>query len=36
MEPIIEALLPSFSEIFGLSCEQGSYEWLSMLDVLNG
>ena len=36
METIMEALLPSFSEIFGLGCEQGSDKWLSMLDVLNG
>jgi lipoate-protein ligase B len=36
METIIEALLPSFSELFGPSCEQGSDKWLSMLDVLNG
>jgi lipoate-protein ligase B len=36
METIMEALLPSFSEVFGLSCEQGSDKWLSILDVLNG
>jgi lipoate-protein ligase B len=36
METIIETLLPSFSEIFGLSCEQESDRWLSILDVPNG
>ncbi len=36
METIIEALLPCFSDVFGLSCEQESDKWLSMLDVPNG
>jgi lipoate-protein ligase B len=36
MDTIIETLLPSFSEIFGLSCEQESDRWLSILDVPNG
>jgi lipoate-protein ligase B len=36
MEAIIETLLPSFSEIFGLSCEQESDRWLSILDAPNG
>jgi lipoate-protein ligase B len=36
METIIEKLLPSFSEIFGLSCEQESARWLAMPDARNG
>ena len=36
METIMETLLPSFSEIFGLSCEQESARWLSILDVPHG
>jgi lipoate-protein ligase B len=36
MERIIEKLLPSFSEVFGLSCEQENDRWLSMLDAPNG
>lgn len=36
METIIEASLASFSETFGLSCEQESDRWLSILDVPNG
>ena len=36
METIIEKLLPSFSEIFCLSCEQESDRWLAILDVRNG
>jgi lipoate-protein ligase B len=36
MEMVIETLLPSFSEVFGLSCQQESDKCLSMLDVLNG
>jgi len=29
-------LLHSFSETFGLECEQGDGEWLAMLDALSG
>jgi lipoate-protein ligase B len=36
IETIIEKLLPSFSEIFGLSCEQESDEWLSIRDARSG
>jgi lipoate-protein ligase B len=36
VETIIERLLPSFSEIFGLNCKQESDKWLAMLDVRNG
>ena len=36
LEMVIETLLPSFSEVFGLSCQQESDKWLSTLDVLNG
>ena len=33
---IIEKLLPSFSEIFGLGCEQESDRWLAILDARSG
>jgi lipoyl(octanoyl) transferase len=36
METIIEALLPCFSDVFGLSCKQESDRWLSTLDAPNG
>jgi lipoate-protein ligase B len=36
METIIEKLLPSFSEIFGLSCEQENDRWLAILDAQSG
>ena len=36
MEKIIERLLPSFSEVFGLSCLQESDRWLAILDAPNG
>jgi lipoate-protein ligase B len=36
VETIIETLIPSFSEIFGLSCEQESDKWLSILNIPNG
>jgi len=36
METIIEALLPCFSDKFGLSCEQESDRWLSTLDAPSG
>ena len=36
MKMVIEELLPSFSETFGLSCEQESDRWLSTLDAPNG
>ena len=36
METIIERLLPSFSEMFCLRCEQESDRWLSILDAPNG
>ena len=36
IETIIEILLQSFSQVFGLSCEQESARWLSILDVPHG
>jgi lipoate-protein ligase B len=36
MKTVIEKLLPSFSETFGLSCEQEGDKWLSILDAPNG
>lgn len=36
VEPIIESLLHSFSETFGLKCEQGDDKCLAMLDALSG
>jgi lipoate-protein ligase B len=36
MKTIIEKLLPSFSEIFGLTCQQGDGEWLAILDAQSG
>jgi len=36
METIIEKLLPSFTEIFGLSCEQESDRWLAIPDAQSG
>jgi lipoate-protein ligase B len=36
MEMVIETLISSFSEIFGLSYEQENDRWLSILDVPNG
>lgn len=36
MEEIIEKLLSSFSEIFGLSCEQETDRWLATLDARSG
>lgn len=36
IETVIGKLLPSFSETFGLGCEQESDEWLSILDAPNG
>ena len=36
VESIVDNLLHSFSETFGLSCEQGDSKWLAMLDALSG
>jgi lipoate-protein ligase B len=36
MKTIIEELLPSFSEIFGLTCQQEDGEWLAILDAQSG
>jgi len=36
VETITGNLLDSFSETFGLRCEQGDYRWLAMLDALSG
>ena len=36
VEIITGNLLDSFSETFGLKCEQGDYKWLAMLDTLIG
>jgi len=36
MKTIIEKLPPSFSEIFGLTCQQGDGEWLAILDAQSG
>jgi len=36
VETITGNLLDSFSEIFGLKCEQGDYKWLAMLDAPSG
>ena len=36
VETVIGKLLRSFSETFGLSCEQGDDKWLAILDALNG
>ena len=36
IKEVIEKFLPSFSETFGLSCEQESDRWLSTLDVRSG
>ncbi len=36
MEEIIEKLLSSFSEVFGLSCEQETDRWLATLDARSG
>lgn len=36
METIIDKLLPSFSEIFGLGCEQETDKWLTTLDARSG
>ncbi len=36
VEAIIEQLVPSFSEIFGLNCEQETDRWLSTLDDRSG
>ena len=36
VETIIGNLLHSFSETFGLRCEQGDGKWLAMLDALSG
>ena len=36
MKTVIERLLLSFSETFGLSCEQEADKWLSTLDAPNG
>ena len=33
---IIERFLPSFSEVFGLSCEKETDRWLSILDAQSG
>jgi lipoate-protein ligase B len=36
IETVIGKLLPSFSETFGLGCEQESDEWLAILDARSG
>lgn len=36
METVIGKLLPSFSETFGLSCEQENGKWLAILDAQSG
>ena len=36
VETVIEKLLRSFSETFGLSCEPGDDKWLAILDALSG
>ena len=36
VQTIVGNLLDSFSETFGLKCEQGDGKWLAMLDALSG
>ena len=36
LKAIIQAFLASFSETFGLKCEQGEGKWLAVLDALRG
>jgi len=36
VEAVIEQLVPSFSETFGLSCEQETDRWLATLDARSG